>query len=569
MISVRFNFLKYLYSTLCFLPLILFTLQHNSDKFQSEFKKGKQLKILVYSPSVSWSHAKFLGRIADTLVDAGHEVHFVKYIMSPLLLQRNETTKVTKIHIIEKSLENNEIMDMKDKPMVSESFTKKRQYLTIFDHPMHQFGPMMAMSCKETIKQPILLQKLTNERFDVGIAEMYDFCPSALFHKIGVRTKLTAYAIPLFQATSRIFGIPNFPSFMPNVMVPIPGLEHSFVSRSINFYNEMFDWLWNGDIALRHQEPVIRAEFGADFPDLKELQKNVSLAFFNSNPFLELPRPISNKIIYIGGLVDDHTSVGNKILEPKIQKIMDEAVTGAILFSFGSLADTTKLNNKMKSAIIKAFGRFPQIQFLWKLDSDTIKNLTKLPNVHTFEWLQQPAILGHPNLRAFISHCGQNSLTESARAGVPIIGIPLFGDQFYNADVAQKLGIGIQIDVNELSGLNAEQVLVEAIERILYQPKYQQNAKIISKKLKLTPFSPTERLVKWVEFAAEFGDLPELNLPGEKEMNWFVYYSLDVILFSIIVLAILFWVTFKCFKWILSSTINWFRKIESEERKQK
>jgi len=74
--------------------------------------------------------------------------HFVKYIMSPLLLQRNETTKVTKIHIIEKSLENNEIMDMKDKPMVSESFTKKRQYLTIFDHPMHQFGPMMAMSCK-------------------------------------------------------------------------------------------------------------------------------------------------------------------------------------------------------------------------------------------------------------------------------------------------------------------------------------------------------------------------------------------------------------------------------------
>nr|CAD2142369.1 unnamed protein product [Meloidogyne enterolobii] len=140
MISVRFNFLKYLYPTLCFLTLILFTFQHNSDKLQSEFRKGRQLKILVYSPSVSWSHAKFLGRIADTLVDAGHEVHFVKYIMSPLLLQRNETTKVTKIHIIEKGLENNEIMDIKDQPMVSESFTKKRQYLTLFDHPMHQFG---------------------------------------------------------------------------------------------------------------------------------------------------------------------------------------------------------------------------------------------------------------------------------------------------------------------------------------------------------------------------------------------------------------------------------------------
>ena len=54
-------------------------LQHNSNNkydniLQSEFKKEKPLKILIYSPSISWSHAQFLGRIADTLVDAGHEV---------------------------------------------------------------------------------------------------------------------------------------------------------------------------------------------------------------------------------------------------------------------------------------------------------------------------------------------------------------------------------------------------------------------------------------------------------------------------------------------------------------
>jgi len=75
MISLlHFNSLKYLYPTLCFSTLILFTFQQNSDNFKSEFKKGKQLKILVYSPSLSWSHGQFLGRIADTLVDAGHEV---------------------------------------------------------------------------------------------------------------------------------------------------------------------------------------------------------------------------------------------------------------------------------------------------------------------------------------------------------------------------------------------------------------------------------------------------------------------------------------------------------------
>uniref|UniRef100_A0A915EH70 Uncharacterized protein n=1 Tax=Ditylenchus dipsaci TaxID=166011 RepID=A0A915EH70_9BILA len=45
----------------------------------------------------------------------------------------------------------------------------------------------------------------------------------------------------------------------------------------------------------------------------------------------------------------------------------------------------------------------------------------------------------------------------------------------------------------------------------------------------MSPFKPVEKLVKWVEFAAEFSELNELNLPME-ELNFFVYYCLDVIL---------------------------------------
>uniref|UniRef100_A0A914MFY3 glucuronosyltransferase n=1 Tax=Meloidogyne incognita TaxID=6306 RepID=A0A914MFY3_MELIC len=569
MISVYYNLTKYLYPTLCFLTLILFTLQQNSDNLKSEFKKGKQLKILVYSPSISWSHAKYLGRIADTLVDAGHEVHFLKYIMSPELKFKNETSKVDKIYIIEPNIENAAQLDIKNIPMIADSITSKRPLLTFLDHPALQFDPLMATACRDIIKQRKLLQKLTQEHFDVGITEMYDYTGVAVFHKIGIRTKISAYALPLFGYITSQFDIPTFPSFIPNLFAPLyVGFESSFISRLINFYNHFSAWIWLDNVYFRTQYPIIKEAFGQDFPNVKELVKNSSLVFINSNPFLETTRPISNKFIYIGGLANDQ-SEENKKLDQRTQLIMDQATEGAVLFSLGSLTETTRISKHMLDSIINSFKQFPQIHFLWKVDKDTIKNISKLTNVHVFEWLQQPAILAHPNLRAFITHCGQNSITESAIAGIPILGIPLFADQFYNADIAQKRGLGIQIDVNDLNGPNAENVLVEAIRSILYQPKYQQNAKIISKKLKLTPFSPTERLVKWVEFAAEFGDLPELNLPGEKEMNWFVYYSLDVILFSIIVLVILFWVTFKCFKWILSSTINWFTKTEGKETKLK
>lgn len=66
------------------------------------------------------------------------------------------------------------------------------------------------------------------------------------------------------------------------------------------------------------------------------------------------------------------------------------------------------------------------------------------------------------------------------------------------------------------------------------------NAELISRKLSISPFSSREKLIKWVEFAAEFDDLNELNLPSDDELNWFIYYSIDVIAFTAItILAII------------------------------
>ena len=38
------------------------------------FVNAAAYKILVYSPAFGFSHMNFMGQIADTLVDAGHQV---------------------------------------------------------------------------------------------------------------------------------------------------------------------------------------------------------------------------------------------------------------------------------------------------------------------------------------------------------------------------------------------------------------------------------------------------------------------------------------------------------------
>jgi hypothetical protein len=66
------------------------------------------------------------------------------------------------------------------------------------------------------IENTQLLNTLTAEHFDVGISEMHDICPMAMFHRIGVRTKVATFATRLFPHVGRRFGLPNFPSFMPS-----------------------------------------------------------------------------------------------------------------------------------------------------------------------------------------------------------------------------------------------------------------------------------------------------------------------------------------------------------------
>lgn len=47
----------------------------------------------------------------------------------------------------------------------------------------------------------------------------------------------------------------------------------------------------------------MRAAFGKDFPSLEDVGKNVSLIFVNSNEFFEFARPLSHKVVHIGGIV--------------------------------------------------------------------------------------------------------------------------------------------------------------------------------------------------------------------------------------------------------------------------
>lgn len=68
-------------------------------------------------------------------------------------------------------------------------------------------------------------------------------------------------------------------------------------------------------------------------------------------------------------------------------------------------------------------------------------------------------ISAHPNMKLFITHGGQLSVTEAIHFGVPLIAIPRHADQFTNADALVKKGVAMKLNFDDDLPSNLESAL--------------------------------------------------------------------------------------------------------------
>ncbi|KAJ8708781.1 hypothetical protein PYW08_010163 [Mythimna loreyi] len=235
--------------------------------------------------------------------------------------------------------------------------------------------------------------------------------------------------------------------------------------------------------------------FGAKIPTISELKNNVDMLFLNTHPIWEGNRPVPSSVVFMGGL---HQKP-QKELPTDLKTYLDSSKNGVIYISFGTNVKPSLLPPDRVQLMAKVFSKLPY-DVLWKWDKDELPGRSK--NIRISKWLPQSDLLRHPNIKLFITQGGLQSTDEAITAGVPLIGIPMLGDQWYNVEKYEHHGIGLRLDLLSMTG----EEFWDAITIVIGDKSFRHNIVKLGSVMRDQPQPPLERAVWWTEFSDEFSD---------------------------------------------------------------
>ncbi|XP_065219048.1 UDP-glycosyltransferase UGT5-like isoform X49 [Planococcus citri] len=372
--------------------------------------------------------------------------------------------------------------------------------------------------------QPLMDLINTTTKYDVLITEIFH---NDFFLLYGWKLEIPVVAIHSGNAYywhAVMMGLPCNPAYYPNDQGDF-ATNVEFLQRVENSLLYVVSIFMYDQWRDTYDEMAPRI-FGPKVPSLLDVERNISLMLINSHFAFKGSRPMVPNVVEVGGINIEQDNIA---LPKNIEKFINESKHGVVYFCMGSLLRGETFPPEKREAFLYAFSKIPQ-RVLWKWEGDVLPG--KSDNIMISKWMPQRDILAHPNVKLFISHGGLLGTSEAVYEGVPVLGIPIFGDQRTNIKSLEANGAGELLDYNEIS----KEVVLEKIQRLLNDPKYKENAKLLSDRYRDRPMSPLDTAVYWTEYVIRHKGAPHLRTAAA-DMPWYQYLLLDVIAFIVAVLV--------------------------------
>ena len=154
----------------------------------------------------------------------------------------------------------------------------------------------------------------------------------------------------------------------------------------------------------------------------------------------------------------------------------DEAI---VYVSFGTIVE---LDRRFVTAVYEGLRRV-RARVLWSMplnQRELLKSVRPTENIRLKSFVPQPEVLQHPSVRCFLTQTGAWSMQEAWFGGTPMVCIPFFADQPYNASIVERLGVGRRLWQSQVSANRIQSFVTE----ILTDPKYLDRARQLSDELR-------------------------------------------------------------------------------------
>ncbi|XP_071491818.1 UDP-glucuronosyltransferase 2C1-like [Diadema antillarum] len=439
------------------------------------------------------SHYMGLSTISRELVLRGHEVTF-------LLLDRRGTAGMLEGSYTDNITYPNSKSDEELAAALQDMLSTMESYsdLTISQivKKMGDLYSHMNFGCYELFRHEETLQKLKMKKFDMVLSSpVIEACDSLISAYLNVSLTIVTGTRRTPTFNEDIFGIPVPSSYTPySFAVSLPS--------NMNFWQRVVNYVLRYTIHPLTEYFTITLPIGRlqEMYDIrrdlspKQLLQRADLWLCHTTFALDSARPITPNWVPVAGY-------SIKLAKPLPQKleafIEGSGEDGFIIFTLGSMVASIS-DKSVTNAIAKVFSELKQ-RVVWRYVGPTPANLGN--NTLISDWLPQSDLLGHPRARLLIYHGGSAGVHEALYFGVPMVIMPLFGDQPANAAAVADRELGVVIDRSTIT----EDKFRKAVRQVLDDPRFKTNAAKASAIFQDDLMKPLDRAIFWIEHVIKFG----------------------------------------------------------------
>ncbi|XP_073433666.1 UDP-glucuronosyltransferase 1A1-like isoform X4 [Dendrobates tinctorius] len=410
---------------------------------------------------------------------------------------------------------------------------------------------LIVAACENLLKNETLIKYLDASNFDAMLSDPVFPCGEIIAEYLSIPSIFFMRAA-LFSVEQAAAQAPSPPSYVPRFLSTYT--DHmTFNQKVINFLlTSIESTAYN--LVYSPFVPIASNLLHKDITVL-DLFSRASIILLRIDFVFDFPRPVMPNMVFIGGI----NCVNKKPLNQDFETLVNSSGEhGFVVFSFGSMVSEIPMHKAMD--IAEALGSIPQT-VIWRYTGKVPSNLAN--NTHLVKWLPQNDLLAHPKARAFITHAGSHGLYESICNAVPVVMLPLFGDQMDNAKRIESRGAGVILNVLDMTPDD----LFNALDTVINNPSYKENIQRLSTLHLDRPIHPLDLAVYWVEFVMRHKGAPHLR-PAAHDLNWIQYHSLDVFGFLLVVVATILFISFKCCAYTCRRCCGTKSRLKSKSKKE-